>query len=143
MIVLNTLNLAVTEYGWQFQSITPTHAGDATGLFEFGGDLDDEALIVGTIRTPKTLIGESTKCRVEMVYFALDAEDTGTLTVHGENDSWEYDFPIRDSGMSRAQPGKGIRENYLAFGFKKYDGKSFILDRIEAVEVSSKTRRVA
>jgi hypothetical protein len=42
--------------------------------------------------------------------------------------------------VSRAKPGRGIRENYLAFGLTKTDGLDFQLDRIE-VEVNQSTQR--
>ena len=143
MIVMNTLTGAVSEYDWLFQSITPTHAGDATGLYLLGGDLDDTQKIVSEVMGPKTLIGESTKSRAEMVYFSVEGAGDAVMTVRGKDESWEYDFPLRDSGESRCQPGKGIRENYLAFGFSKPDGEAFTLDRIEVLQVDSKTRRVS
>ena len=143
MIVLNTLTGAVSEYDWLFQSITPTHAGDASGLYLLGGDLDATQKIVAEVMGPKTLIGESTKSRAEMVYFSVDGTGDGIMTVRGKDDAWEYDFPLRDSGESRCQPGKGIRENYLAFGFSKPDGEAFTLDRIEVLQADSKQRRVS
>ena len=40
-IVCNTLTGAVSEYTRHtFQSVTPTHAGSASGLYAFGGDTD-------------------------------------------------------------------------------------------------------
>ena len=143
MIVLNTLLLAVTEYDWQFQSITPTHAGDATGLFEFGGDLDGEALIQPSFMTAKTLLGESRRSRPEVVYFSMSGDNVAMLTVRGEEEQWDYEFPVRPTGTSRAVPGKGIRENYLAYGFSKPDGGSFIIDRVEILEAESQKRRVS
>ena len=143
MIVMNTLTGAVSEYDWLFQSITPTHAGDASGLYLLGGDLDDTQKIVAEVMGPKTLLGESTKSRAEMVYFSVNGTGDGVMTVRGKNDEWDYDFPLRDSGESRCQPGKGIRENYLAFGFSKPDGEAFTLDRIEVLQADSKQRRVS
>ena len=143
MIVMNTLTGAVSEYDWLFQSITPTHAGDASGLYLLGGDMDAAQRIHAEIMGPKTLIGESTKSRAEMVYFSVDGTGDGIMTVRGKDDAWEYDFPLRDSGESRCQPGKGIRENYLAFGFSKPDGEAFTLDRIEVLQADSKQRRVS
>ena len=142
MIVLNTLNLAVTEYDWSFQSITPTHAGSATGLFELGGDLDGLATIVSEITTAKPLWDDSLKSLVKMVYFSVTGEGDGELIVQGKTDEWRYDFALQESGTSRCKPGLGIRENYLAFGFSKPDGAAFTLDRIEVLDAKSATRRV-
>lgn len=142
MIVLNTLTAAVSEYSLSPQSITPTHMGDATGLYAFGGDTDGIAPIVGEAVSGSTLFGSSLKKRAEMVYFSVTGEGDGELVVQGKSDEYRYTFPIRTSGQSRQAPGKGIRENYLAFGFSKPDGAYFRLDRIEAQVTESKTRRV-
>ena len=142
MIVLNTLAGAVTEYDWTFQSITPTHAGSATGLFELGGDLDGMAPIIPEITTAKPLWEDSLKSHVRMVYFSVTGEGDGELIVQGKTDEWRYDFTLQDSGLSRCLPGLGIRENYLAFGFSKPDGAAFTLDRIEVLDAKSTTRRV-
>lgn len=142
MIVLNTLTHAVSEYNWTFQSITPTHAGDAAGLYALGGELDDTQPIVAEVVTGTTLFDSSLKKHTEMVYFSVTGEGSGELIVRGKSDEYRYTFPIRPSGQSRQQPGKGIRENYLAYGFSKPDGEHFRLDRIEALIAQSKTRRV-
>ena len=142
MIVLNTLTHAVSEYDWTFQSVTPTHAGDATGLYALGGDLDDTQPIVAEVVTGTTLFDSSLKKHTEMVYFSMTGEGAGELIVRGKSNEYRYAFPIRASGQSRQQPGKGIRENYLAFGFSNPDGEHFQLDRIEALIAQSKTRRV-
>ena len=142
MIVMNTLNAAVTEYDLTTQSITPTHMGDATGLYAFGGELDSTAPIVSCVVTGDTEWGESLKKHVEMVYFAMTGEGDGELIVRGKVVDYRYSFPIRATGQSRQNPGKGIRENYLAFGFGNPGGDYFQLDRIEVLVAQSKTRRV-
>lgn len=140
-IAMNTLNAAVTEYdAFAFQSITPTHAGDATGLFLLGGNLDIDQPIIGSIQTGKTLIDEMRKKYVDAVHFAMTGDGDGTLSVSGQAESYSYSFPIRAAGVSRAKPGRGIRENYLAFGFEKADGGDFQLDRIE-VQISASINR--
>jgi hypothetical protein len=142
-IVMNTMNAAVTEYeNFEFQSITPTHAGGATGLFLLGGDLDIDQPIVGAIQTGKTLIDEMRKKYVDLVHFAMTGDGTAACAVVGANASYSYDFPVRDTGVSRSQPGRGIRENYLAFGMTKTDGGDFQLDKIDVSVVSSATRKV-
>lgn len=142
-IVLNTLTGAVTEYdGFTFQSITPTHAGSVMGLFALGGNLDVAAPIVATVTTAKTQWGASLKKFVEMVYFALSGTGTSTLRVLGQFKTYSYAFPVRATGESRCKPGKGIRENYLAFSFSNTDGADFKLDAIEVATAQSTTRRV-
>ena len=142
-ISFNTLTGAVAEYtGFGFQSITPTHAGSATGLFALGGDTDDGRPIVATVTTGKQLWGGSLKKMLQMVYFSLKGSGTSTMTVTGENASHSYPFPVRPDGQSRSKPGLGIRENYLAFGYSNTDGAAFQLDRIEVLVAESKNRRV-
>ena len=142
-ISFNTLTGAVSEYtGFGFQSITPTHAGSATGLFALGGDTDDGRPIVATVTTGKQLWGGSLKKMLQMVYFSLKGSGTSTMTVTGENASYSYPFPVRPDGQSRSKPGMGIRENYLAFGYSNTDGAAFQLDRIEVLVAESKNRRV-
>lgn len=142
-IALNTLTGAVSEYsGFGFQSITSTHAGSATGLFSLGGDADDGMPIVATVATGKLLWGGTLKKSVKAVYFALEGSGASAMTVEGENSSYSYPFPVRATGESRAVPGRGIRENYLAFGYSNTDGAAFQLDRIEVLVAESKNRRV-
>jgi hypothetical protein len=142
MIILNTLTTAVSEYSLSPQSITPTHMGDANGLYRFGGDLDGDQPIVSEVVTGTTLLDSSLKKRVAMVYFSMKGEGVGELIVRGESEDYRYSFPVRETGQSRCQPGQGIRENYLAFGLTNPDGDNFQLDRIEVEVTQSKTRRV-
>ena len=142
-IAFNTLTGAVSEYtGFGFQSITPTHAGSATGLFALGGDTDAGLPIVANVTTGKQLWGGSLKKTAQMVYFSLKGSGTSTMTVVGERQSHSYPFPVRPDGQSRSKPGLGLRENYLAFGYSNTDGAAFQLDRIEVLVAESKTRRV-
>jgi len=142
-IVVNTLNGAVTEYdGFDFHAVTPTHAGSHTGLYLFGGTLDVTAKIVSRIVTGKTLLGDSLKKMVDAVYFSLRGRGKAKLLVVTDKTAYSYDFTIVSRGVSRAYPGKGIRENYLAFGFTNPDGTVFELDQIEATVGASRTRRI-
>ena len=142
-IVMNTLNAAVTEYeNFAFQSITPTHAGDATGLFLLSGNLDIDQPIIGSIQTGKTLIDESRKKYVEAVHFTMTGTGSGALVVAGQASTYSYSFQIRPAGVSRAKSGRGIRENYLSFGLEKSDGGDFQLDRIEVQIAASINRKV-
>lgn len=143
MIVCNTLNGAVTEYSrHDFQSITATHGGSAAGLYAFGGDTDDGLPIVADIRLPPTLRETTLKKYLGMVYLSMSGEGCASFTVFGKTQDWTYPFPLRDSGQTRCQVGKGIRENYLGFGLSNPQGQAFTLDRVEVLLLESKTRRV-
>lgn len=141
-IVLNTMTGAVSEYDWQFQSITPSHAGDASGLYALGGDLDAGQPVQARIKTGTLLWGSSLKKLIAAVYLAMVGQGTGRLTVHGRSGAWPYEFPLRADGVSRADPGRGIRENYLAFTFENQQGGAFTLDSIEVADIPSKQRRI-
>lgn len=142
-IVCNTLNGAVTEYTrYTFQSITPTHGGDATGLFALGGDTDNGLPIVSSIRLPATLRESTLKHAIEMVYLSMRGCGSARFTVHGAQQGWHYSFALRASGQTRCQVGRGIRENYLGFGLSNPAGQAFTLDRVEVLNSQSKTRRV-
>ena len=142
-IVLNTLTGAVSEYtGFGFQSITPTHAGSATGLFALGGDTDAGLPIVAQVTTGKQLWGGSLKKVAQLVYFSLKGSGISTMTITGQSASYSYPFPVLPAGQSRSKPGKGIRENYLAFGYSNTDGADFQLDRMEVLVAESKNRRI-
>lgn len=142
-IVCNTLSGAVSEYTRHgFQSITPTHAGSATGLYAFGGDTDDGLPIVADIRLPPTLRDSTLKKYLNMVYLSMSGQGTAEFTVFGKTQDWAYEFPLRDSGQTRCKPGGGIRENYLGFGLSNPQGQAFTLDRVEVLLLESKNRRV-
>ena len=133
-IVLNTLTGAVSEYdNFDFHGITPTHGGSATGLFAFGGDLDIDQPIVSQVRTPKPLRDDTTKKHVSTLYFSMKGKGSFQATVFGESQSWKYRFPGNTSGQTRCPVGRGIRENYMGFGFSNPLGQEFQLDRIEVL----------
>ena len=142
-IICNTLTGAVSEYtSFAFHAVTPTHAGSATGLFAFGSDLDIDQPIVSDVRTAKRLLSSTLKKHMELVYFAMQGSGTSELTEFGNAGQWIYPFPVRSSGESRAVPGRGIRENYLGFGYRNPAGDAFRIDRIEVLTNESKNRRV-
>lgn len=142
-IVCNTLTGAVSEYTRHaFQSITPTHAGDATGLFALGGDTDAGLPIVASIELPPTLRESTLKKHLGMVYLSMTGEGSAEFTVFGKTQDWTYPFPLRSSGQTRCKPGGGIRENYLGFGLTTPQGQAFTLDRVEVLLLESKNRRV-
>ncbi len=142
-IALNTLTGAVSEYTRHtFQAVTPTHGGSASGLFAFGGDTDAGLPIVSEIRLPSTLRESTLKQAIAMVYLSMHGEGSASFTVYGAGQNWGYSFPLRPSGQTRCQVGRGIRENYLGFGLSNPDGQAFTLDRVEVLTAQSKTRRV-
>ena len=142
-ITLNTLTGAVSEYtGFGFQSITPTHAGSAAGLFAFGGDLDVDQPIVADIGLPATLRDSTLKQAISMVYLSMHGEGSAVFTVQGAQQNWDYTFALRASDQTRCPVGRGIRENYLGFGLSTPGGQAFTLDRVEVLTAQSKTRRV-
>lgn len=142
-IVLNTLTGAVSEYdSFAFHAITPTHAGSVLGLYALGGNLDIDQPVVATVTTGKTLFGASVKKFPDLIYFSLLGSGTSSLIVQGAVAAYTYTFPVRSPGVSRVRPGRGIRENYLAFGYSNTDGADFRLDRIEVPVNASQTRRV-
>ena len=140
-IVLNTLTRAVTEYDWNFQSITPTHLGDATGLFALGGETDNELPIAASFATGKTQMGTPLRKRVDEVFFSMTGDTPSTLTVDASA-AYSYTFTVSANGVSRAQPGRGLRENYLAVGFANVAGGDFRIDRVEINIVPSDNRRI-
>lgn len=141
-IVLNTLNVAVTEYeGFAFQSLTATHAGSAVGLYSLGGELDVAAKIVASIATGKTLLAEGKKAGVEMVFVAMKGSGTSALTVTGEQVSYSYSFPVHPNGVSRCKPGRGFREDYASFGYSNTDGADFSIDQMQVLVALSPNRR--
>lgn len=144
-IILNTLTGAVSEYTrHDFQSVTPTHAGAATGLYQLGhGDSDDGLPIAAEIRLPATLRESTLKQHISMIYLSMRGQGEAQFSVFGSGGhNWVYPFPLRASGQTRCPVGKGIRENYLGFGLSTPDGQAFTLDRLEVLTVKSKTRRV-
>lgn len=142
-IVLNTLTGAVSEYdNFDFHGVTPTHGGSATGLFAFGGDLDIDQPVVARVRTPTSLRDDTRKKHVSALYFSMEGSGSFQATVFGETQSWSYSFSGQPSGEARCKTGRGIRENYMGFGFSNPAGQQFQLDRIEVLMHASNTRRV-
>lgn len=143
-IVMNTLNGAVTEYSrFAFQSITPRHAGSALGLYRLGGDTDAGELIVSKINTGARAWKSMQKKHVAAAYLALRQTSGEAIFSVGVESGSVYPYPVvlRDQGVSRATPGRGIRENFLSFGFENPEGQSFVLSGIE-VDIQASTRRI-
>ncbi len=142
-IILNTLTGAVTEYSdLGFDSVTPTHAGSVNGLFQMIGNTDMGASIDASVETGKTAMGEARKKFVDTIFVGVKAPAQAMrLTVMGESMSWVYPLPITPAGVSRCVPGRGIRENYLAFKLENVSGQDFALDFIEVPITASASRR--
>lgn len=141
-IVMNTLNGAVTEYDWPITSIGPTRAGSAGGLHSLGGNSDAGQPIAASITTGKQLWGDTIKKFVAYIYFAMTATGLGRARVETRSQTYAYEFPVQAGGVSRAVTGRGIRENYLAFGFDNVGGADFRIDLIEPKTAASTTRRI-
>lgn len=141
-IVMNTLNGAVTEYDWPITSIGPTRAGSAGGLHSLGGNSDAGQPIAASITTGKQLWGDTIKKFVAYIYFAMTATGLGRARVETRAQTYAYEFPVQAGGVSRAVTGRGIRENYLAFGFDNVGGADFRIDAIEPKTATSSTRRI-
>lgn len=142
-IVCNTRNGAVSEYAdFDFQSVTPTHAGSALGLFKFGGGKDVLAPIVAQIRLPLTLRESTLKKFPRQAYVSIKGSGSARFTVYGPDKNWDYAFGLRCSGETRCVVGRGIRENYVGFGIAMPYGQPFELDRVEVDLVTSVSRRI-
>lgn len=141
-IVLNTMNGAVTEYeGLGFQSITPTHAGSATGMYALGGNTDAGQPIVATFKTGKGLWGSSLKKFVDLIFLSIKSSGTCRCLIDGETTPYGFSFLVDARGQSRCKTGRGIKENYMAFGFTNPSGQDFQIDRFEVNVTPSKARR--
>lgn len=139
---MNTINGAVTEYDWPITSIGPTRAGSAGGLHSLGGNSDAGQPIAASITTGKQLWGDTIKKFVAYIYFAMVGTGLGRARVEARSQTYAYEFPVQAGGVSRAVTGRGIRENYLAFGFDNVGGADFRIDLIEPKTAASNTRRL-
>lgn len=140
--VMNTLSGAATEYEWSLTSIGPTRAGSAAGLHALGGNTDAGQIIAASITTGKRMWGDTIKKFVAYIYFAMTATGLGRARVETRAQTYAYEFPVQAGGVSRAVTGRGIRENYLAFGFDNVGGADFRIDAIEPKTATSSTRRI-
>lgn len=141
-IVMNTRSGAVTEYtGFGFQSITPTHAGSATGLFAIGGNTDAGQPIVASIRTAMSTWETESKKSLSLAWIGL--EGTGQFSFQVVTKLATYTYPAIGNtlGQTRAKAGRGIKSNYLAFGFSNPSGQAFKLDFIHIPITPSENRR--
>lgn len=88
------------------------------------------------------LWGDTIKKFVAYIYFAMAATGLGRARVETRSQTYAYEFPVQAGGVSRAVTGRGIRENYLAFGFDNVGGADFRIDAIEPKTATSSTRRI-
>lgn len=139
-IVMNTQRSAVTEYDWSFQSLTATHAASPAGLFTLGGETDATANITGEVRTGLSLWNSDRRKAVEDVYFAVRGSGAGVCRIETPATAYEYPVTLRANGLSRADTGRGISENYIGVGYRNVAGADFRLDRIDVGTVQSKQR---
>lgn len=141
-IVMNTLSGAVTEYEWTITSISAALAGSAGGVHSLAGASDAGSPIAASITTGKKLWGDINKKFASCIYVAMSGSGIGRARVETIGQTYAYEFPVLASGISRAVTGRGIRENYLGFGFDNVGGADFRIDSIEPVTATSSTRRV-
>jgi hypothetical protein len=143
-IVCNLVTAAVTEYDWDHPALSATRLGSDDGLFTLGGDTDDDAAIEAHFDTGVTLREGTLKNRLDEACFTIDAEDGANMLfrVNTADATYEYPFVVRKSGISRAKPGAGIRENLLGFGFSNLDGADFTIERMDVRNLQSKQRRL-
>jgi hypothetical protein len=141
-ITLNTFTGAVTEYdNFPFDSVTPTHAGSAQGMYEFGGDTDAGQPIAARVVMGKTLQSATSKKYVDVIFYAVKGVGQATGVILGEKATYSYNMQLEKNRLSRCKPGRGIRENYMAFGFENQLGRMFELDSVEVLLTPSTTRR--
>lgn len=143
-IVVNLVTAAVTEYDWTFAALCSTHAGSEDGLFELGGTDDDGAAIDSSWDTGVTLREGTLKKALDCAYLAMRgaAGSRGVFVVHTPAESYEYEFEVGEGGVSRAKLGRGIKENFLGFGYRNQDGAYFAIDRVEIPLNASEQRRI-
>jgi hypothetical protein len=141
-IVMNTLTGAVCEYtGFGFQSITPTHAGNASGLFAIGGNTDDGLPIVASIRTAMSTWDTESKKSLSLAWIGVEGAGQFSFQVVTKLATYTYPAIGNTQGQTRAKAGRGIKSNYLAFGFSNPSGQTFTLDFIHIPITLSKNRR--
>lgn len=148
-IVMNTMTGAVTEYGasFAFNSITATHAADGAKLYALGGDTDAGAPIEAKWLGPQ--LGGLELRRPDQVYVGLRAPAGSTCKVRvvagghaARGTEWQYDVAVQAAGISRCRnPGRGIRENYLAYGL--IGSVPYVVSQFQIDEVNSQQRRAA
>ena len=151
-IVMNTRTGAVTEYGasFAFVGITPTHAANSSGLYTLGGETDAGTAISAPFRGP--YVGGDSVSFAGDVYLGIRG-GTGVDHGHGKvrvlaggksvarGTEWRYPISIQQSGISRAVLGRGIRENFLAFGYINDSGAAYTIRSLQVDITSSKTRK--
>lgn len=144
-IVFNLQSHAATEYDWDLTSLTSRHATSAQGLLSVGGDTDAGRPIAALATTPVGQHKSSLKKSVQMLYVSTPLAAVQGLEALVELPTGQrYAYPLQSqaTGVARAQPGRGIRENYLGFGVRNVAGADFEIERIEVQTHASATRRV-
>lgn len=149
-IVMNTRTGAVTEYDGfdDFNSITSTHAASSAGLFTLGGDTDDGEAIDATFLGPR--LGGAEVRRPDQVNLAIRGPEgsAGEVRIAAGGKSqvkgteFAYRLAVQKSGLSRCEkPGLGLRENFLAYGYRNLAGAAFTISQYLAEEIISTKRK--
>lgn len=141
-IAMNTMTGSVSHYVLpEGASVQGDLVGAPTGLFQWGGDTDNGAAINCYIETGKKSWDEPRKKLIDIVFVGAKGVGQAKLTILGEQKSFDYLFQILPDGESRCVPGRGIRENYLAFGLSNTLGRSLQIDRVSVETKMSNLRR--
>ncbi|MBP9940574.1 MAG: hypothetical protein KBF33_04155 [Comamonas sp.] len=144
-LTFNLQSHAATEYDWDLTSLSSHHATSAEGLLSLGGDTDAGRPIAALATTPVGQHKSSLKKSVQMLYVSTPlavAQGLEALVELPTGQRYAYPLQSQATGVARAQPGRGIRENYLGFGVCNVAGADFEIERIEVQTHASATRRV-
>lgn len=141
-VVINTLSGAVTEYEWAIKGVSKVHGFTASAAVVLGGDTDAGEPISASFATGMKAWGTALRKFVAYVYFWMLGAGQCTARVITPSGTYTYPVDVRADGASRAVTGRGIRENYLAFGFANAGGADFRIDAMEPMITQSANRRV-
>lgn len=150
IVVMNTVNGAVTEY--EFPSISLTslatingkHFGAGPqGIFELTGNTDNGTAIAAEIQTGKLDFGDSRGKRVSDAY--VEASSTGQMSFSVVTDAGSYSYPLGAPSVHlvnrKANLGKGIKTRRWQFKLNNVSGAAFEVAGM-SVLVNSTARRV-
>lgn len=140
IIVMNTANGFVSEYDIAgVQSVAGDLMAGNAGLLSFsshGSEVVDAGFLLGYSEFDATL-----NKRPELAYISVRSAGQGVFVTATLQERYEYAFAHERKGLSRAKVGKGVRENYLAFGYRNEGGVDFEVDLIEVLVNSASSRR--
>jgi hypothetical protein len=136
-IVMNTKNLALTEYeSFSYNSLcflddTPIGA-KADGIYELTGTSDNGVNIAWKFKTGKLDIDKERTKRVRDVWISYKPSGELILTVDDGENEYEYDvesYKQIDNAV-RVKLGKGFSNRFLQLELENVSGETFNLDHI-------------